>query len=990
MSFDIRDKSDEGTKVELPALQQLVKMGYRYLSQQELNKTRKDYRQVLLYDKLKDAIKRLNPKLDDDGISDALHQIEEENFPYTLDHVDTNEKIRAKLVGLSRSGGLEPITVVQNFGHGPENVTVRLFDFDNPENNDFVVTNQFQLDGFKEPIYPDIVIFVNGIPLVIIECKSPSIPKPVEQAIEKNFTKYQTPGLGYDRLFIYNHFLIATCGTLARHGTIGAGVNHYARWSEAYPLTIKDIEKKFGRAWEQEVLIAGMLDKKHLLDLLKNYVIYEVINNKKVKKVAKHQQFRVVTKAVNRLNLKENISDKGGVVWHTQGSGKSLSMLWFATQLMFKFGNPPIMIVTDRKQLDEQIQKTFKQCGFPDPIRAKSVRHLQELLSSPQGKTIMTTIQKFGHGKEIHTNAKVIALVDEAHRTQYKFNAEAMRAAMPNAVFFAFTGTPIEKKNKSTYRVFGPMLDKYGFEESKDDGATLPIYYDGRLPELFVEGGDTIDQIFERVFTDLDEQTKIKLKKQYVTKEKILEAPSRIRKIALDLVEHYTKHIMPNSYKAMLVATSREAAVAYKKELDKLNAPPSKIIMTSQLGEKGKDGISWDQHYLAPERRERESEKFKDPDDPTKILIVVDMLLVGYDVPIVQALYLDKGLREHNLLQAIARVNRPYDANKTHSLIVDYCGITKELQKALAIFEDEDVKGALEPSEKELAELESRYQDAIAHVQGIARNDDNAIIVKFEPAAARDQFEYDFKAFSRALDAVLPKKEADKYVDDFKYLSKVRQMIRTYYEGVGVSLREYGKKVQQLIDDHIRSLGISELMNPREITYDNFLSYAAKFRDERAKTALIRNKARQVIEEFAADNPAYYEKLRERLEKIIQDEEQRRRENANFFDRYKEILQDALNEKQEREKLGFTSKFEFATYGELMTVVSDTQRNISVAKTIYQQIKPETELIGWKGKTSSDKKISVTVYDILNENNYAEGKVDGLVSKILDLAKRLL
>ncbi|MFZ0328048.1 MAG: type I restriction endonuclease, partial [Nitrososphaeraceae archaeon] len=269
--------------------------------------------------------------------------------------------------------------------------TVRLFDFDNPENNDFLVTNQFQLEGLKQPIFPDIVIFVNGIPLVLIECKSPYIKDPIVEAVEKNFERYQSRGSGYERLMFYNHFLVATCGNLARHGTVGASVNHYARWSEAYPLTEQDIEKMCGfTPREQEILIAGMLSKSHILDLLKNYVIYEVQNNKKIKKLAKHQQYRVVTKAVERIDLaKEDIiADKGGVIWHTQGSGKSLSMLWLATQLMYKLGNPPIVIVTDRKQLDEQIHGTFKACGFPDPIAAKGRNHLQELLSNPRGKTI--------------------------------------------------------------------------------------------------------------------------------------------------------------------------------------------------------------------------------------------------------------------------------------------------------------------------------------------------------------------------------------------------------------------------------------------------------------------------------------------------------------------------------------------------------------------------------------------------------------------------
>src|SRR5215208_2179996 len=356
----------------------------------------------------------------------------------------------------------------------------------------------------------------------------------------------------------------------------------------------------------------------------------------------------------------------------------------------------------------------------------------------------MTTIQIFGSKEShIYTDQKVIALVDEAHRTQYKFNAEAMRAAMPNAVFFAFSGTPIDKKNKSTYRVFGPLLDKYSFEESKEDGATLQIMYESRMPDLYVEGADSINQIFDRVFSDLDQENKVRLKKEYVTREKIGEAPSRIRKICLDLIDHYTKRIEPNGYKAMLVATSREAAVSYKRELDKLNAPKSKIIMTSHLGEKGKDGSNWDEYFLTPDQREEEADRFKSPEDPTKILIVVDMLLVGYDVPIVQAMYLDKGLREHTLLQAIARVNRLYDPGKTYGLIVDYCGITKDLRKALAIFEEDDIKGALEPAEKELEELRIRHREAMSFFNDINRggeDEDDAVIVKFEPVNLRDDF----------------------------------------------------------------------------------------------------------------------------------------------------------------------------------------------------------------------------------------------------------
>ncbi len=998
MIFDV-GTGDEATESELPALEQLVAMGYEYKSQSEINKTRKDYRNVLLYDRLEAAIRKHNPDFDEDGIRDTLNQITEDSLPRNLDPVDTNEKVRAKLVELSKSGGLEPIVVSQNFGNGQELKRAKIFDFENPENNDFLVTNQFQLEGFKNPIFPDIVVFVNGIPLVVIECKSPAIPDPIGEAIErKNFKHYQTEGLGYERLFFYNHCLVATCGTLARVGAIQANINYFARWASSNPLSEEEVKKMCnGKAREQEILIAGLLSKKNLLDHLQNFVLYDTINNKRIKMIAKHQQFRAVTKCVNRLKLEENIADKGGVIWHTQGSGKSFSMLWFATQLMYRFGNPPIVIITDRKQLDKQIHETFKKCGFPSPIRAKSGKHLAELLSNPRGKTIMTIIDKFATDAPVHTDEKVICLVDEAHRSQYKTTAEQMRVAMPNAVFYAFTGTPIDKRDKSTYKVFGPMLDKYGFKESQADGATIPIRYDGRLPELFVEGGDTIDEVFERVFKGLDKELKDKLKKQYVTKGKIAEAPARIKRIALDLVKHYTTHIEPNGYKAMLVAPSREAAVLYKEELDNLSAPPSKIIMTSNLGEVGKDGKNWDKYYLSPEHREQEAEKFKSTEDPTKILIVVDMLLVGYDVPVCQVMYLDKGLREHNLLQAIARVNRPYDEAKSHGLIVDYSGITKELGLALEMFEEQDVEGALEPLDALLAELKNRHADAMAFFTGIDKNNTDQIIEKFEPADIREEFEYSFKMLSKALDAVMPGKEAEPYLEDFKYLSKARQIIRTYYEGVKPSTKPYAKKIQQLIDDHIRSLHISELINPTDISYENFIAFVKKkVKSQRAQAALVKNKAMQVIQELAANNPVYYEKLRERLEKIIKEEEERRKKNAAYFTdpkRYEEIYDLALGEEKERQKVFGDYKatpFEFAVYGELQQINDDRKEAIKLTKDLFSKISQETKIIGWKTKTSSEKNMKAIVYDILSANGMSEEKINPLSETIITLAKNRL
>jgi len=419
--------------------------------------------------------------------------------------------------------------------------------------------------------------------------------------------------------------------------------------------------------------------------------------------------------------------------------------------------------------------------------------------------------------------------------------------------------------------------------------------------------------------------------------------------------------------------------------------------MTSHLSETGKDEKSWDKYYLSSEHREAESEKFKSPEDPTKILIVVDMLLVGYDVPICQVMYLDRGLREHNLLQAIARVNRPYDEPKKYGLIIDYSGITKEMQKALEMFEEQDIEGALEPIDEFVEELKLRHADAIAFFKEIDRNNTDQIIEHFEPVNVRDEFEYAFKMFSKALDAVMPDKEADPYIEDFKFLSKARQIIRTYYEGVKPSTRPYAKKIQQLIDDHIRSLHISELVNPLEITYENFLSFVKKkVKSDRARTALIKNKAIQVIDEMAPNNPAYYERLRERLERIIEEELKRRKKNADYFtnpELYEKIYQEALDEEKERQKVFGdydAAPIEFGIYGEVDQVIDDRNKSISITKTLYAKLKPETEIIGWKTKTSTEKNMKAILYDTLSDTDFPEDKIDEITERIITLARNRL
>ena len=987
---------DEIEHSELPALEQLVVMGYEYKSKNDFNKERKKTTEVLLYGRLREAIQRINPDIDSDGVDDALNQIKEDSFPFTYDTMDTNEKIRAKLVGLSQTGGLEPITVDQYDESGTVKKTVKLFDFDDIDNNDFVVTNQFELQGFKNPIFPDIVLYVNGIPLVIIECKSPFRRNWLDDAVEReNFRKYRSTGNGYERLMFYNHILVATCGTHARHGTISSDVNHFknSRWSSAYPLTIEQVEEKYGRSREQEILIAGMLEKSHLLDLLKNYVLYQTINNKRIKIVAKHQQYRAVTKCTAKIKTAEN--RRGGVIWHTQGSGKSFTMQWVAKQAI-QYGNLPLVIVTDRRQLDKQIHTTFSEVGFPNPIKADKSTDLAEFIKSPKGKTMITTIQKFEEITDT-TDERIIVLVDEAHRSQYGTGAGSMDKAMPKGIYFGFSGTPIDKKDRSTYQVFGELIDKYGFEESKADGATIKITYEGRLPNLFVEGDESIDELFDRIIgsePDMTPELKEKLKREYVTKKKVIaEAPQRIKKIALDIVEHYTKHIQDNGYKAMIVASSREAAVLYKQELDRLKAPPSKIIMDQKLGEVGKDGSSWDKYYLTDTEKRNAEDSFKTTEDPTKLLIVVDMLLVGYDVPIVKVLYLDKSIKEHSLLQAIARVNRPYDEWKTEGLIVDYYGVTKNIQKALEIFDSEDIKGAWEPDNYQLTVLKTYHAKTMSHLKDLDMNNLEQIIEAFEPVDKRDGFEEDFKKFSKVLNSQMYKKESTEYISDFKELCKIRQLLRNWYEDPKTSTRKYATMIQKIIDDAIRATGVSELVKPMEITYENFLAYVSKFKSPRARTALIKNKAEQVIHENYSHNPVFYEKLWQLLKRLILEEKDRRKENADYFDpnmeqKVREIYEKALSIEEERKKLGFERDIEFSIYSLIQEYKEDKDNSIKITNALSEKLLPETEIVEWYNKPSVKRKTEEITYDILDSSEIPEDDISKLSEKILKLLNK--
>jgi type I restriction enzyme R subunit len=538
------------------------------------------------------------------------------------------------------------------------------------------------------------------------------------------------------------------------------------------------------------------------------------------------------------------------------------------------------------------------------------------------------------------------------------------------------------------------LIDQYGYEESKADGATLPIRHIGRLPQLFVEGEESIDVLFDRIIgaePNMTPELKERLKKEYVTKSRIAEAPERIKKIVLDIIEHYTNWIEPNGYKAMIVASSREAAVLYKRELDRLRAPPSKIVMDQKIGDTGKDGKTWDEYNLTDTQKRHVEDNFITTDDPTKILIVVDMLLTGFDAPIVKVLYLDKSLKEHTLLQAIARVNRPYDKNKTEGLIVDYYGITKNMEKAFEIFNPDDITGAWESDDEQLVILKACHSDVMQYMMGLNIEDLEQVTVAFEPADKRDKFEESFKRFSKVLNSQLYKKESAQYVPDFKTLAKIRNHLRNVYDDPQFSTRKYAPLIQKIIDDAIRASGVIPIGDEREISAENFLKVLDKTKSTRARTAMLKNKVQQVIEENKFHDPIYYEKLSELLQRLILEEQNRVKSEASeleFEQDLKAIYTKATSREDERKKLGFERDVEFTIYGIIQENKDDKDNSIKITNQLSKKLLPETEIVEWYNKPSIKRKLQEVIYDTLDSNNIPEDDIEKISENILKILNR--
>lgn len=948
----------EYTEVERPFLEQLGFLGWTTIDQgsgvpQDATLSlRSNFRQWLLPDVFDAAVRAINRT--DDGrewltepqLEDLRSQLLRQPNRTLL---EANEAVQTLL--LKAQVDVNELT-------GESDPVVRLIDFHTPENNQFHAINQFRIDTpgcVKAFIIPDIVLFVNGIPLAVVECKkgSETCANPMQEAFVqlqrymRRRKETEVAGLkeGEPQLFYSNLLLIRSCGLEADYGTITSGDEHFYEWKTLYP---QDEVAREGMNAQQQ-LIAGMLTRPNLLQILRTSSVFmDTDGGPRVKVVCRYQQFRAANKIVERLRTGGTSMERSGVVWHTQGSGKSLTMVFLARMLRASrdLSDYKIVLVNDRRDLEEQLGVTATLIGGRVNV-IESRQGLRQHLATDNSDINMVMVHKFQEHKQtlsntvaealgtylampssktfgiVNTSDRIILLIDEAHRTQSSDLGDNLFEAFPNATRIAFTGTPLITERhgeKKTHKRFGEYIDTYRLMDAVNDGATLQILYEGKTADSALTEKHAFDQAFEDLFRDRSEEELLAIKKKYGATGDILEAESRINAIAKDLVEHYVDNILPNGFKAQVVCHSKlacvryqasiEAAVAERIEQEAGRAVPDvelikrlRFLKTAVVvSSDGTNETAYVTHVRKQAARMNAVDNFCrgfDLDNPDKeytgiaFLIVCDMLLTGFDAPIEQVMYIDKKLREHTLLQAIARTNR-VKKGKQRGYIVDYIGLANHLTDALTLYaasdELQELQDGMKSITSELPVLEERYQRLLQHfaalgvkrikdfVTGSLPNlDADAAVVHEAVKALKDEklradFEVYLKKFLMSMDIILPHAQAQPYRVPAKRFGYILQVTKERYKDTSLDLGSAGEKVKALINEHLISLGINPKVEPVELLADDFLEklIAHAGGNSEAKASEMEHAIRKHCTVHHDEDPAFFKRLSEKVDALIE------------------------------------------------------------------------------------------------------------------------
>ena len=912
------EEFDQKNVIEL-----LKNMGYIYLSPEECNAARGErLKEVILKDITRKQLMEMNSfeykgtvrKFSSTNINKAIEALD---MPLTEGLIKVNEKIYDEIIlKKSLEEFLEDGT--------KKNFSLQYIDWENPKNNVFHFTQEFVVEkqdqSTKEKTKrPDIVLFVNGIPFCVIELKASSVS--LKQGISQMIGNQKKENIPH--LFKYVQLVLAGNTREVRYATTGTPAKFWAVWKEEEKLDVESLVT--GRlATELDRTIISLLNLDRVLEIIREYTLFD--NN--IKKVARYQQYFGIKKTLERIQTFDNTGKRnGGLIWHTQGSGKSLTMVMLARALRRRITNAKIIVVTDRKELDSQIKKTFTQSGFSnDIIQAATGNHLNSQLLSKESKIITTIINKFDKvfniGSKID-DPNIFVLVDESHRTQNGQLHAKMRKVFPSGCYIGFTGTPLMKKEKNSFTQFGKEIHRYTINQAVDDKAVLPLLYEGRLVDQWISDESGLERKFEMISRNLNDEQKEDLKKKWGRFQKVASSERRLEMIALDINEHYKNTWQGTGFKAMLATSSKFEAIRYHQIFEMYGDVKTAFVISSADNREGNEDIHDENKLLVQKELERIvreygnlddyetkiKEEFCDGDD-VEILIVVDKLLTGFDAPVAVGLYVDKELKEHKLLQAIARVNRLYEG-KDYGYIIDYRGLLGNLDKALTSysslegFDEDDIKGAVIDIKKHLDELKANYsylKDIFNPIKNKEDKEEYEIYLADE--SKRQDFYERLKNYAKSLNIclasqgildLLSKQELDNYKKELKFFSNLRKSVRLRYHEE-VDFGEYEEQMQKLLDTYISANEVNRLTKLVNIFDDkNFDEEIQRVQGKRAKADTIRNAIDKVITMKYDENPAYYENLKDRINRVLEEYRQKRISEEEYLNSMNDVMNDIRN-----------------------------------------------------------------------------------------------
>jgi type I restriction enzyme R subunit len=1148
----------ESTLVERAFCQQLQSMDWQWI-EGDVDVSdfteRANFREVLLKDRVATALRKLNlresqPWLDEMRIARAIRDLEQAAGHRLM---EINQSATELLLKGTVAEGLP------DWDDGRPQ-PVRFIDFENPANNDFLVINQFkaELTIGRGHVIPDAVLFVNGIPLVVAEFKSPGIQNPLQEAINQllrytNQRREVWPTLfseneGVERLFHTNQLLIASDYFEARAATIGAPPEAYLEWADTSPVPMSTVAEELGvlpkleeepeaaqelamlgpeqgersgiplffrkpeqrpldlRAGagamlqSQQILTAGMLRPAHLLDLVRNFSVFQQVDGKTRKVMARYQQFRAVHKAISRLLEGRTVQsgasrdERGGFIWHTQGSGKSLSMVFLVRKMrmMRRLNEFKIVVVTDRIDLQRQLSETAQLSGeavrpTDEDLRSRAspTALTQRLLGEPTPDIVMAMLQKYQDvskrndedrvamtilrkekkpGKreavverevtfeenirfeefpELNNSEKILVLVDEAHRSHTRRLHRNLRRALPSSATIGFTGTPIlSKEKKETREIFGEFIDRYVLQDAELDGATVPILYEGRTSDGIVKDAPSLDTVFEDTFRDYTREELAVIKAKYATEGDVMEAPLLIEQKARDMIRHYASVVLPEGFKAQIVATSRQAAMTYLNKLEQargellaeLEAVPAATLALSDddvekldlkmrflvrvhpqlpklrameiaavFSGDHNDPESWWQ-WADKANQEELIKRFKrnfalsktEKTDPLSILVVMNMLLTGFDAPVEQVLYLDRRMVAHDLLQAIARVNRT-SSRKKCGYVVDYVGVTRHLKDALKDYDGEDVEGSLIDISVELPKLLDRRARAVAIFaeRGITNLETQVedCVMLLEDLRVRADFINKLRMFYETLNILEHRPEVPPDVfRDAKLLGFINKVAANLYRDPALNLLGVAEKVKALINAHVAAKGVDPKIPPIAITDAEFENVLRAQSNARARAAQMQHAARYHIVGFSSQNPAYARKMSERLEEILQkfkdDWNALERELRTFIQELRKGDRSDFPDLDPKVQVPFVRLvLEHCSKG---SQLSDAQRKAALTTTLemVERIRQEVRKVGfWKNPDARELLTRTLVRDLDKARICRAGGERDLAQRLVALAR---